>query len=61
MTKIYEITGKISANKLMAIDAVGRGKVLVSQIAYKVGDFVLVTNEVIIGKTNKQNDKTYVV
>ncbi len=61
MTKIYEITGKASANELKAVDAVGRGTILFTKTPYKVGEFVVVVNGVVVGKTKKQDTKTYVV
>ncbi len=61
MRRVYEVVGRKSRKELIVKSAVGRKRTLVSNFAFNIGDSLLVVNDVIIGKTAKEEIKTYVV
>ncbi len=59
MKRILRVTEKISVTELKAVDATGRSRVYAGGPGYKIGDSILVVNDIIIQKVKRENVRVY--
>ncbi len=59
MKRILEVIEKISLTELKAVDAAGRSRIYAGAPGYKVGDSILVVNDIIIQKVKREDVRVY--